>query len=100
MLRARVAGSLTLCSAMGEPALLDRYGSLVHEVLALGDGKPELLRPIEHAPDYLGVEAVYAASHEGAGTQSLSVKARISPRASAAPALRAAKAPLPSRTTY
>ncbi|WP_435119976.1 glycerol-3-phosphate dehydrogenase/oxidase [Amycolatopsis thermoflava] len=46
--------------------LLDRYGSLVHEVLALGDGKPELLRPIEHAPDYLGVEAVYAASHEGA----------------------------------
>ena len=46
--------------------LLDRYGSLVHEVLALGDGKPELLKPIEHANDYLGVEAVYAASHEGA----------------------------------
>ena len=46
--------------------LLDRYGSLVHEVLALADGRPELLKPIEHAPDYLGVEVVYAASHEGA----------------------------------
>ncbi|GAB3585423.1 glycerol-3-phosphate dehydrogenase/oxidase [Amycolatopsis endophytica] len=46
--------------------LLDRYGSLVHEVLALAEGKPELLKPIERAPDYLGVEAVYAASHEGA----------------------------------
>ncbi|WP_200834737.1 glycerol-3-phosphate dehydrogenase/oxidase [Amycolatopsis alkalitolerans] len=46
--------------------LLDRYGSLVHEVLARADGKPELLRPLESAPDYLAVEAVYAASDEGA----------------------------------
>ncbi|WP_236795691.1 glycerol-3-phosphate dehydrogenase [Amycolatopsis sp. GM8] len=46
--------------------LLDRYGSLVHEVLASADGKPELLRPLESAPDYLAVEVVYAASHEGA----------------------------------
>ncbi|WP_307849795.1 glycerol-3-phosphate dehydrogenase/oxidase [Qaidamihabitans albus] len=46
--------------------LLDRYGSLVREVLALADGRPDLLRPLEHAPDYLRVEAVYAASHEGA----------------------------------
>ncbi|MEU3275243.1 glycerol-3-phosphate dehydrogenase/oxidase [Saccharomonospora sp. NPDC006951] len=46
--------------------LLDRYGSLVGEVLALADGRPDLLRPIENAPDYLRVEAVYAASHEGA----------------------------------
>ncbi|MGH3949358.1 MAG: glycerol-3-phosphate dehydrogenase/oxidase [Pseudonocardiaceae bacterium] len=46
--------------------LLDRYGSLVHEVFAVADGRPELLRPIDHAPDYLRVEAVYAASHEGA----------------------------------
>ncbi|WP_285753051.1 glycerol-3-phosphate dehydrogenase/oxidase [Lentzea sp. NBRC 105346] len=44
--------------------LLDRYGSLVHEVLALGT--PDLLKPIPGAPDYLQVEAVYAASHEGA----------------------------------
>ncbi|EID53672.1 glycerol-3-phosphate dehydrogenase [Saccharomonospora xinjiangensis] len=46
--------------------LLDRYGSLVGEVLAEADGKPELLKPIDAAPDYLRVEAVYAASHEGA----------------------------------
>ncbi|WAL64968.1 glycerol-3-phosphate dehydrogenase/oxidase [Amycolatopsis cynarae] len=46
--------------------LLDRYGSLVHEVLQAAEGRPELLRPLEHAPDYLAVEAVYAASHEGA----------------------------------
>jgi glycerol-3-phosphate dehydrogenase len=46
--------------------LLDRYGSLVHEVLGCADGRPELLRPLESAPDYLAVEAVYAASHEGA----------------------------------
>ncbi|MET7992958.1 glycerol-3-phosphate dehydrogenase/oxidase [Amycolatopsis sp. NPDC005232] len=46
--------------------LLDRYGSLVHEVLTLAEGRPELLKPIDSAPDYLGVEVVYAASHEGA----------------------------------
>ena len=46
--------------------LLNRYGSLIHEVLALLDGRPELRAPIPGAPDYLGVEAVYAASHEGA----------------------------------
>ncbi|GAA3843063.1 glycerol-3-phosphate dehydrogenase/oxidase [Saccharothrix violaceirubra] len=44
--------------------LLDRYGSLVHEVL--DSATPELLKPIAGAPDYLRVEAVYAASHEGA----------------------------------
>ncbi|WP_199439669.1 glycerol-3-phosphate dehydrogenase/oxidase [Umezawaea beigongshangensis] len=46
--------------------LLDRYGSLVHEVLALAADDAELLKPIPGAPDYLQVEAVYAASHEGA----------------------------------
>jgi glycerol-3-phosphate dehydrogenase len=46
--------------------LLDRYGSLVHEVLAAAEGDPELLRPLPAAPDYLQVEIVYAASHEGA----------------------------------
>jgi len=46
--------------------LLDRYGSLVHEVLALAEGRPELVKPIAAAPDYLRVEIVYAASHEGA----------------------------------
>ncbi len=46
--------------------LLDRYGSLVHEVLELAEGRPELLKPLTAAPDYLQVEIVYAASHEGA----------------------------------
>ncbi|MGH3859828.1 glycerol-3-phosphate dehydrogenase/oxidase [Actinokineospora sp.] len=46
--------------------LLDRYGSLVHEVLNLGAGRPDLLKPLDSAPDYLKVEIVYAASHEGA----------------------------------
>ncbi|SDN42572.1 glycerol-3-phosphate dehydrogenase [Allokutzneria albata] len=46
--------------------LLNRYGSLVHEVLAEADGRPELLRPVPSAPDYLQIEVVYAASHEGA----------------------------------
>lgn len=46
--------------------LLDRYGSLVHEVLALAQDRPELLKPLTAAPDYLQVEIVYAASHEGA----------------------------------
>ncbi|NLE82797.1 MAG: glycerol-3-phosphate dehydrogenase/oxidase [Rhodococcus sp.] len=46
--------------------LLDRYGSLIGEVLDLADGKPELLQPITDAPAYLQVEVVYAAAAEGA----------------------------------
>jgi glycerol-3-phosphate dehydrogenase len=46
--------------------LLRRYGSRLHELLALVAQRPELGRPIEGAVDYLCVEAVYAASHEGA----------------------------------
>ncbi|MFD4179797.1 glycerol-3-phosphate dehydrogenase [Rhodococcus sp. NPDC058514] len=46
--------------------LLDRYGSLIHEVLDLASSTPELLQPITDAPDYLQVEAVYAAAAEGA----------------------------------
>jgi glycerol-3-phosphate dehydrogenase len=46
--------------------LLDRYGSLIHQVLALADGRRALLSPLAGAPDYLSVEIVYAASHEGA----------------------------------
>ncbi|MGW0518965.1 glycerol-3-phosphate dehydrogenase [Crossiella sp. NPDC003009] len=46
--------------------LLDRYGSLVHQVLATAEGNPELLRPLAGAPDYLQVEIVYAAAAEGA----------------------------------
>ncbi|MBO0827793.1 MAG: glycerol-3-phosphate dehydrogenase/oxidase [Streptosporangiales bacterium] len=46
--------------------LLRRYGTLVDELLALVDARPELGKPLPGADDYLAVEAVYAASHEGA----------------------------------
>ncbi|GFG68464.1 glycerol-3-phosphate dehydrogenase [Mycolicibacter senuensis] len=46
--------------------LLDRYGSLIHDVLALAADRPELLDPIAEAPTYLKVEVAYAAAAEGA----------------------------------
>ena len=46
--------------------LLDRYGSLIGEVLPMAEGRPELLTPITEAPVYLKVEAWYAAAAEGA----------------------------------
>lgn len=46
--------------------LLQRYGSLVGELFDALTARPELAQPIEGAPDYLEIEAVYAASHEGA----------------------------------
>lgn len=46
--------------------LLGRYGSLISEVLDLLEDRPELGERIDGAPDYLRVEAIYAAKHEGA----------------------------------
>lgn len=46
--------------------LLDRYGSLMDDVLALAADRPELLTPIAEAPGYLKVEALYAVTAEGA----------------------------------
>ncbi|HYB39860.1 MAG TPA: glycerol-3-phosphate dehydrogenase/oxidase [Mycobacterium sp.] len=46
--------------------LLDRYGSLISEVLPLAADHRELLSPITAAPVYLKVEAVYAVAAEGA----------------------------------
>ncbi|MBM9458986.1 glycerol-3-phosphate dehydrogenase/oxidase [Nocardioides sp. zg-536] len=46
--------------------LLQRYGSLVLEVLDLVAAEPELAEPLPGAEDYLKVEAVYAVTHEGA----------------------------------
>jgi glycerol-3-phosphate dehydrogenase len=46
--------------------LLGRYGSMITEVLDLLADRPELGERISGAEDYLRVEAVYAASHEGA----------------------------------
>lgn len=46
--------------------LLDRYGSMIHDVLAATRQSPELLKPIPAAQNYLQAEVVFAASHEGA----------------------------------
>ncbi|BBZ37763.1 glycerol-3-phosphate dehydrogenase/oxidase [Mycobacterium conspicuum] len=46
--------------------LLDRYGALMDDVLALAADRPELLSPIKEAPGYLKVEALYAVTDEGA----------------------------------
>ena len=46
--------------------LLRRYGSRIDELLALIAERPDLAEPLEGADDYLRVEVVYAASHEGA----------------------------------
>lgn len=46
--------------------LLRRYGSLANELLDLVRENPKLAEPLPGADDYLGVEVVYAASHEGA----------------------------------
>ncbi|AGZ52484.1 glycerol-3-phosphate dehydrogenase/oxidase [Mycobacterium kansasii] len=46
--------------------LLDRYGSLIDEVLALAADDPGLLSPIREAPGYLRVEALYAVTAEAA----------------------------------
>ena len=46
--------------------LLDRYGSLVHELFALAEGDRTLYDPLPGAEEYLEVEIRYAASHEGA----------------------------------
>jgi glycerol-3-phosphate dehydrogenase len=46
--------------------LLDRYGSMIGEVLDLIAGDASLGKPLAGADDYLRAEIVYAASHEGA----------------------------------
>jgi glycerol-3-phosphate dehydrogenase len=46
--------------------LLNRYGSLIEEILTLFESDPELATPLASAPEYLKAEVVYAASHEGA----------------------------------
>jgi glycerol-3-phosphate dehydrogenase len=46
--------------------LLDRYGSMTDELMALAVDDHTLLEPLEGAEEYLRVEAVYAATHEAA----------------------------------
>ncbi|MDX3852202.1 glycerol-3-phosphate dehydrogenase/oxidase [Streptomyces sp. AK02-01A] len=46
--------------------LLNRYGTLVEELLEMIEADPGLGEPLAAADDYLRAEVVYAASHEGA----------------------------------
>jgi len=46
--------------------LINRYGSLLPELLEMIKENQALASPIEGAPEYLQVEAVYAATNEGA----------------------------------
>ena len=46
--------------------LLHRQGSLIHDLLELVAADPSLGEQLEGSEDYLRVEVVYAASHEGA----------------------------------
>ncbi len=46
--------------------LLERYGTLATEVLALVDADPRLGQALDGAPEYLAAEVVYAVTAEGA----------------------------------
>jgi glycerol-3-phosphate dehydrogenase len=46
--------------------LLHRYGSCIHELIAMLRAEPALAEPLPGADDYLAVEARYAVTHEGA----------------------------------
>ncbi|GAB2710900.1 glycerol-3-phosphate dehydrogenase/oxidase [Arthrobacter bambusae] len=46
--------------------LLNRYGSMTPEVLAIIKDNPAMAEPLPGADDYLAAEVVYAATHEGA----------------------------------
>ncbi|HET7398848.1 MAG TPA: glycerol-3-phosphate dehydrogenase/oxidase [Intrasporangium sp.] len=46
--------------------LLERYGSLVHELFALAESDRSLYEPLPGAEEYLKVEALYAVTHEAA----------------------------------
>jgi glycerol-3-phosphate dehydrogenase len=46
--------------------LLNRYGSMIDEIIELVEKDPELAEELPGTQDYLKAEVVYAASHEGA----------------------------------
>jgi len=54
--------------AQPQARLLGRYGTASSEVLALADGRPDLLEPIVTGLPYTGAEVLYAAREEMAGT--------------------------------
>ncbi|GAA2357965.1 glycerol-3-phosphate dehydrogenase/oxidase [Streptomyces carpaticus] len=63
--RARIAARTGLHHTRVEH-LLNRYGSMIEEILELIDSDPSLAEPLPAADDYLRAEIVYAASHEQA----------------------------------
>ncbi|MGW2053048.1 glycerol-3-phosphate dehydrogenase/oxidase [Streptomyces sp. NPDC001840] len=63
--RARMAARTGIHVARVEH-LLNRYGTLVEELLEMIAADPGLGEPLDAAEDYLRAEVVYAASHEGA----------------------------------
>lgn len=63
--RHRLAGQAPLPVTQVE-RLLGRYGSVVHDLLALIRERPALAEPVPGAEDYLLAEAHYAVTHEGA----------------------------------
>jgi glycerol-3-phosphate dehydrogenase len=63
--RRHLADSLRISVGQTE-RLLGRYGSLIGELAALVAERPDLAEPLDAAPEYLKVEALYAATHEGA----------------------------------
>ncbi|HKU30125.1 MAG TPA: glycerol-3-phosphate dehydrogenase/oxidase [Arthrobacter sp.] len=46
--------------------LLNRYGSMATEVLAIINDNPAMAEPLPGADDYLSAEVIYATTHEGA----------------------------------
>jgi glycerol-3-phosphate dehydrogenase len=70
-LRLRGATTATrdpVAMALGQPHLLGRYGTEHAEVLALADGRPELLESVVAGLPYTGAELVFAAREEMAQT--------------------------------
>ncbi|MEN9292710.1 MAG: hypothetical protein RL288_506 [Actinomycetota bacterium] len=61
----RLAKELNISEATVEH-LLNRYGSLIEEVLAPAQEDAELLEPVIPGLPYIGAEIVYAVTHEGA----------------------------------
>jgi glycerol-3-phosphate dehydrogenase len=63
--RGRIASESGLHPARVEH-LLNRYGTMAEDILALIRQNESLAQPLPGADDYIGAEVVYAASHEGA----------------------------------
>ncbi len=64
--RAEDAGARLGWDAARVRHLLGRYGSLLDELVALVDARPDLAAPLAGAPAYTRAEVVYAVTHEGA----------------------------------